>query len=127
MPRPHARNWAASFAVCVIAACGHPAAAQEAAPSQPPLARAVKVSQPPVVDGNIADDPAWQAATPVTDFWQTSPDAGLPASERTEVRIVATRRSTTATASGSCSTRIAIDRTGSCSRPTPRRSSTTVR
>jgi hypothetical protein len=90
MPRPHARFWAASFAVCVIAALGRPVTAQEAAPSQPPLARAIKVNQPPVIDGNITDDPAWQAATPVTDFWQTSPDAGRPASERTEVRIVYT-------------------------------------
>jgi hypothetical protein len=35
-------------------------------------------------------DPAWQAVTPLTDFWQTSPDAGQRASERTEVRIVYT-------------------------------------
>jgi hypothetical protein len=78
------------LAVCVITAIGRSAAAQEIAPAQPPVARAIKVSQPPVMDGNIADDPVWQAASPITDFWQTSPDAGRPASELTEVRIVYT-------------------------------------
>ena len=90
MSRPHARRWAAALAVCLAAAFGRPAAAQDVAPVGPPLARAVKVSQPPLMDGNVADDPAWQAAVPITDFWQTSPDAGRPASEPTEVRIVYT-------------------------------------
>jgi hypothetical protein len=54
------------------------------------MARAVKVPTGPVVDGRIADDPAWAGVAPLVDFWQTAPDAGQPASERTEVRIVYT-------------------------------------
>ncbi len=90
MSRPHVRRWAGSLAVCVVTACAQGADAQVVAPVQPPLARAIKVSQPPVVDGNVADDPAWRSAVPITEFWQTSPDAGRPASEPTEVRIVYT-------------------------------------
>jgi hypothetical protein len=42
------------------------------------------------MDGRILDDPAWQDVPALVDFWQTAPDAGQPASERTEVRIVYT-------------------------------------
>ena len=55
-----------------------------------PTARALKVAQAPSLDGLVADDPAWQAVPALTDFWQTAPDAGQPASERTEVRIAYT-------------------------------------
>ncbi len=89
MPRSNPRR-AGLLAACVIALSAASATAQDAAPTQPPAARAVKVNEPPLVDGNILDDPAWRAATPISDFWQTSPDAGRPASERTEVRIVYT-------------------------------------
>ena len=34
------------------------------------------------------DEPAWQAATPVTDFRQLDPNEGQPVSERTEARIL---------------------------------------
>src|SRR5688572_29923470 len=59
-------------------------------PQLAPSARAVKASAPPALDGNVLDDPAWRDVVPITDFWQTAPDAGQPASERTEVRIVYT-------------------------------------
>ena len=42
------------------------------------------------MDGRVADDPAWLSIDLLVDFWQTSPDAGAAASERTEVRIVYT-------------------------------------
>ena len=48
------------------------------------------MAKAPVVDGNIDGDPAWAGVQPITDFWQTSPDAGQPASERTEVRVIYT-------------------------------------
>jgi len=51
---------------------------------------AIRVTEPPVLDGSVLDDPAWTAAEPVHSFWQTTPDEGKPASERTEVRIVYT-------------------------------------
>jgi len=40
-----------------------------------------------VLDGRL-DDAAWRAAVPITDFTQTDPDEGKPASQRTEVRFL---------------------------------------
>jgi hypothetical protein len=42
------------------------------------------------VDGSVVDDPAWAHAVPLTEFWQTTPEEGRPASERTEVRVLYT-------------------------------------
>jgi hypothetical protein len=42
------------------------------------------------MDGRVAEDAAWRDVPPLVDFWQTAPDAGQPASERTEVRILYT-------------------------------------
>ena len=53
-------------------------------------AGAVRVETPPLLDGNVLDDPAWAGAPPATGFRQTAPDEGQPASERTEVRVVFT-------------------------------------
>ena len=41
------------------------------------------------IDG-VLDEAAWDAATPATDFVQFEPTEGLPASERTEVRVLRT-------------------------------------
>jgi hypothetical protein len=51
---------------------------------------AVAVEQAPVLDGEVRDDPVWQAVTPTGGFLQTSPDEGQPASQRTEVRVLYT-------------------------------------
>jgi hypothetical protein len=59
-------------------------------PSTPPTARAFKAAEGPVLDGRVADDPAWMSIEPLVDFWQTAPDAGAAVSERTEVRILYT-------------------------------------
>ena len=40
-----------------------------------------------VLDGKL-DEPAWRAATPITEFTQFDPDEGRPASQRTEVRFL---------------------------------------
>ncbi len=48
---------------------------------------AVRSTSAIVLDGRL-DDAAWRTATPATEFMQTEPDDGSPASERTEVRIV---------------------------------------
>ncbi len=61
------------------------------APSDPPTARAVRIEKPPVVDGDVLGDPAWSAIEPLTDFWQTAPVEGAPASESTEVRVAYTQ------------------------------------
>ena len=92
-------RWSAALlALCLIGSFGRSAVAQsvpggpagDLASAQRPVAQALKVTQAPTVDGNVLDDPAWQNATPLTEFWQIAPDAGQPASERTEVRIVYT-------------------------------------
>ena len=56
-----------------------------------PTATAVNVVEPPTLDGNVLDDPAWKAAPVISGFRQEQPDEGQPASENTEVRIVFTR------------------------------------
>jgi hypothetical protein len=55
-----------------------------------PVAAAVRVETPPVVDGDVLGDPIWQRALPASGFVQEQPDEGTPASEPTEVRIVFT-------------------------------------
>lgn len=67
-----------------------PALADEPADPGPasadrPTASASRVTTAPVLDGDVANDPAWKSVTPATGFVQTQPDAGEPASEKTEV------------------------------------------
>ncbi len=64
------------------------AASQAPSPRPRPTLRAARSQVPPVLDGNVADDPAWQGAEVATDFWQVEPFDGQPASEKTEVRIL---------------------------------------
>ena len=56
----------------------------------PSTAIASRVDTPPSLDGEVLSDPVWESVSPVSDFWQITPDEGEPASERTEVRIVYT-------------------------------------
>ena len=55
----------------------------------PPTVTAVRADPPPVLDG-ILDDAVWQMATPVTGFRRDRPGDGLPAAEKTEVRVAYT-------------------------------------
>ncbi len=48
---------------------------------------AVRATGPIRVDG-VLDESAWAGAEPVTDFIQSTPNTGWPATERTEVRIL---------------------------------------
>lgn len=57
----------------------------EAAPR--PTLRAIPAQGTIEVDG-VLDEAVWDAAEPATDFVQSTPDPGYPASERTEVRVV---------------------------------------
>jgi len=77
-------------ALCLTFASASLVFGQTPTTTEVPTARALKVAQAPSLDGLVADDPAWQAVPALTDFWQTAPDAGQPASERTEVRIAYT-------------------------------------
>jgi len=52
-----------------------------------PFARAVPATGRLAIDGRL-DEPAWDAAAPITDFIQSQPRAGYPATERTAVRIL---------------------------------------
>src|SRR5262245_23244857 len=59
------------------------------AENRQPLLRAVR-SNPDermTVDGRL-DEPVWQRAEPATEFKQSDPQNGEPATERTEIRIV---------------------------------------
>jgi hypothetical protein len=51
---------------------------------------AVRIEAPPVLDGDVRNDPVWQAITPSGGFSQTTPNEGEPASQRTEVRVAYT-------------------------------------
>ena len=75
--------------VCAVLLFASAAAAQTLRSDAPPVARATRVAAPPTIDGRI-DDAVWQQAVPITEFWQTAPDAGESASQPTEVRIVYT-------------------------------------
>ncbi|HSR43555.1 MAG TPA: DUF5916 domain-containing protein, partial [Longimicrobiales bacterium] len=52
-----------------------------------PAASAARVPGRIVLDG-VLDEPGWRAAEAITDFIQSTPRTGYPATERTEVRIV---------------------------------------
>ena len=56
-------------------------------PTVPPVATAALRGGDVVIDGKL-DETAWQAAQPLTQFRQTQPTEGAPASQRTEVRIL---------------------------------------
>jgi len=56
----------------------------------PPAALAHRVEIRPKLDGNVLEDPAWSTTKPLTGFWQSRPDPGFAATEKTEVRILYT-------------------------------------
>lgn len=56
-------------------------------PMSPPVTQAFRLSAPPQLDGNVADDAAWSGVQPASRFWQVRPDEGRPATQRTEVYV----------------------------------------
>lgn len=54
--------------------------------------QALLVTTEPTLDGEVTKDPFWQNISPTTDFTQTRPYPGRPASEKTEVRIAYDRK-----------------------------------
>lgn len=52
-----------------------------------PTAQAIRLALNPVIDGDVLNEPLWQALAPIDQLWQTKPNAGFPASEKTEIRI----------------------------------------
>ena len=74
----------------VLLLCGS-LCAQETVTPAPPARRKVlrikKIENPHVtVDGKL-DEPVWRELEPITDFTQTEPDEGKPASEKTEAYV----------------------------------------
>ena len=70
-----------------------PPSAREDAPVDPlalprPSLTAVRISDPIIIDG-LLDEAAWSRATPTSETWiQINPNAGMPATEPTEVRVL---------------------------------------
>lgn len=55
--------------------------------SNPKKAVAVRTPVGPKIDGFLGE-PEWKLAQPIADFTQRDPDEGVPASEKTEIRIL---------------------------------------
>ena len=52
-----------------------------------PAATASLLPQGPVIDGEVTGDPVWQDIAPFGDLKQSQPNAGQPATEKTDIRI----------------------------------------
>jgi len=75
-----------STALVIAAAPAVPTAAQNVHPTPPPETRAVPLEGQIRLDGRL-DEAVWQTAPPATDFRQSQPRSGEPATQRTEVRF----------------------------------------
>ena len=82
------RRVAAAASLVLAAVLAPPTSAQER-PAQAALQAVLIPAGTPVpqLDGRLAD-PAWRLATPLTDLRQREPLEGVPATERTEVRVL---------------------------------------
>ena len=52
-----------------------------------PTLRALRAAGPITIDGRL-EESSWANAEPATDFVQSTPRTGMPATERTEVRVL---------------------------------------
>ena len=77
-----------SVALVVAFAVSSAARAAEQQTSHPaaPVLQVVRAASPITIDGDLSED-VWRIAPPATEFIQTDPDEGKPATERTEVRV----------------------------------------
>ena len=77
--------------VCATLSAQTPAPSTTATTVRPheeaPTARAARRNGPVSIDGRL-DEPAWQAAPPVTDFRQYDPNEGQAPTEKTEARFL---------------------------------------
>ncbi len=58
--------------------------------SDRPLTSATQIENDPILDGKVIDDELWLTINPIVDLIQVQPDNGLPASEKTEIRVAYT-------------------------------------
>jgi len=94
LPTPETRRLArlTFLVLSVLGLTAAPRCARAAEPGDPPGAmRAARLLDAISVDGRL-DEPAWAAAPPFSDFVQSFPVEGAPATERTEVRLLYDRR-----------------------------------
>src|SRR5690606_15247907 len=82
---PRALSFCLLMGLAVVA--GDAAAQAVASSARRPVAQANALTIAPTIDGNVAGDPAWQGARAIENFWQIQPQAGQPASQRTEVYV----------------------------------------
>jgi hypothetical protein len=61
--------------------------ASTAADSGRPILRAVRITEPPTIDGRLSDE-VWAQAPVADHFRQRDPDEGQAATERTEIRVL---------------------------------------
>jgi hypothetical protein len=52
-----------------------------------PTAPSTSLDIAPIIDGDVLQDEVWSQLTPIDQLWQTKPNAGFPASEKTEIRV----------------------------------------
>ena len=52
-----------------------------------PIALAVAIDEPPIIDGDVLNDPRWQNMEPISTLQQTQPQYGQDVSEETSIRI----------------------------------------
>jgi hypothetical protein len=71
----------------LLAAAAATSVARPSDPTVPPRVRAVRASQPPVLDGRM-DDPVWQGAPLAEGFTQKFPDEAAAPSEATSFRVL---------------------------------------
>ena len=79
----------AAVLVCLPLALSGPTAAGQALETLPvaPSTVAYALERAPLVDGDVADDVAWDGVVAASGFRQVRPDEGQPATQRTEVRV----------------------------------------
>ena len=80
------RVCAALTAAALLACCVGAAAQTSPRPSRRSIT-AIRTATSPVLDGRLIDE-CWAQAQPASDFTQRDPDEGMPATERTEIRIL---------------------------------------
>jgi hypothetical protein len=77
-----------------LTAFGHTLIAQDIAPSDfkaRPVANASALANGPIMDGEVLNDEIWQQIEPFGNMSQTQPNFGLPATEKTEIRVAYTQ------------------------------------
>jgi hypothetical protein len=52
-----------------------------------PSAQATSLTEVPVIDGEVLNEPLWKTIPAIHELVQTKPNAGFPASEKTEIRV----------------------------------------